>query len=191
MPVEKKFTRVEPDDPNRCQAVHASMQCPFRAVGDFDTQNQKWDGPKYCPRHGGASQRHDEIVKEKRMYFAAQWKDRIKAQSDHPKIKTLGEEVGIIRMLLEAKLNSLKDDKELIMAASGIVSLTNSVKDLLKTWQHIEERSGQVLDRARLTVFISELLEILTRYISDPEILQMVGEDINESLDGLLTSDRK
>lgn len=180
---EKKFTRVEADDPNRCQAVHATQQCPFRAVGDFDTATQTWTGPKYCPRHGGSTQTQQAKEEEKRMYLSAKWKAKIGTNADNPRIKSLAEEIGIIRMTLEAKLNLITDEKELVMQAAGIVALTNSVKDLVKTWQHVEERSNQVLDRTKLTGFVNSLIGILTRYIDDVEILQMIGEDMLETIE--------
>lgn len=181
-----KFIRVNDDDPNRCQAVHAAFQCPFRAVGDFDSENQRWIGPKYCPRHGGTMQATMAKREEKRLYLSAKWQEQIGEQVDHPKIKSLAEEIGIIRMTLQAKLNLIQDDKELVMHSSGIIGLVNSVKDLVKTWQHIQERSGEVLDRTTMNIFVQELLTILTRYIDDPEVLQMVGEDISGALDTLM-----
>jgi hypothetical protein len=182
--LESKFKRVQPDDPNRCQAVHADQQCPFRAVGDF--VNGKWEGPQYCPRHGGGRNATQDNKNSIRMYQLAKWQVRINEMAEHPKIKSLGEEVGIIRMMLETKMNSLKDEKDLLMQASGIVNLTNSVRDLVRVWQHVEERSGQVLDRARMTLFVQELIRILETYIDNPDILQMIGEDINGSLEKLI-----
>lgn len=187
MPViEKKFIRVPPDDPNRCQAVHSDRQCPFRAVGTYDPESKKWDGPSTCWRHGANMVLAAEDTKSKRMYALAKWQVQVDHMVEHPRIKSLAEEVGIIRMALQSKLNSFKDEKELLMGVSGIVALTNAVQQLVKTWQHVEERSGQVLDRVKMTSFIGHLIEILTRYIDDPDILQMIGEDINASLESLL-----
>lgn len=187
MPViEKKFIRVPPDDPNRCQAVHADRQCPFRAVGTYNPASQKWDGPQYCMRHGANKLLEASDKQAVRMYQSAKWQAQIDHMADHPRIKSLAEEVGIIRMTLQAKLNAMTDEKDLLMNASGIVSLTNSVQALIKTWQHVEERSGQVLDRAKMTAFSAYLMEILTRYIDDADVLQMIGEDIGESLESLL-----
>lgn len=183
--ITNKFTRVAEDDPNRCQAVHPGMQCPFRATGDF--VDGQWQGSKYCPRHGGTSQLTAAKREEKRMYLSAKWQEKIGRQVDHPKIKSLAEEVGIIRMTIEAKLESCKDDKDLLMSSHSLVSLVSTVKDLVKIWQHVEERTGQVLDRSTMNVFVSDLLEILMRYIDDPEILQMIGEDIEESLNKLMS----
>ncbi len=171
------FKRVEPDDPNRCQAVHAAFQCPYKAV----------EGSKYCPRHGGNKKLESARKEEMRMYLSAKWQEKIGKQATNPRIKSLAEEIGIVRMTLEAKLNSIHDEKMLVMQASGIIGLVNSLKDLVKTWQHVEKVSGEVLDRNKMSLFVQDLVEILSRYIADPEILQMIGEDINESIEGLLS----
>ena len=184
-PTINKFIRVEPDDPSRCQAVHANQQCPFKAVGD-SKDGINWVGPKYCPRHGGNKGLAKAKQEEKEMYLLAKWNDRIGHHATHPRIKTLANEIGIVRMLIEQRLNQIKDEKELVLHAAGIVNLTNSVRDMMKTWQHIEERSGQVIDRAKMGLFVQDLIEILSRYIGDPDILQMIGEDISESIDRLM-----
>jgi hypothetical protein len=121
------------------------------------------------------------------MYLSAKWTDRIGRQASHPRIKSLAEEIGIVRMTLEAKLGQIHDEKMLVMQSTGIVSLVTALKDLVKVWQHVEKTSGEVIDRNKMQLFVQELIEILSRYIADPEILQMIGEDINESIEGLLS----
>jgi hypothetical protein len=182
-----QFVRVPEDDPNRCQAVHAAFQCPYRAVGNHNTETGEWEGSKYCPRHGGNKKLESQRKETMRMYLAAKWKDRIGQQADHPRIKSLAEEIGIVRMMLDTKLNQITDEKMLVMQATGIVTLVNSLKDLVKTWQHVEKTSGEVIDRNKMGLFVQDLSEILSRYIADPDVLQMIGEDINDSIEGLIS----
>src|SRR6266576_3698583 len=93
-----------PADPNRCQAVFNEGQCRNKAI---------FNG--MCQMHGANIHLTQERKKEARLYLSAMWKDRIGDQANHPKLKTLCEEVGILRMTLDKTLDSCKDDKELLL----------------------------------------------------------------------------
>lgn len=182
------FQRVEPDDPNRCQATHARFQCPFRAVGSR-IRNPKnpdeliWEGPKYCPRHSGTQQTTESKTATTRIYLSALWKDKIGQQADHPKYKSLREEMGILRMTLDRKLDSCTDNTELLMYAGAITEMVREIGSLAKTAHAIEKDMGHLLDKPQAEAWIQELLGIISMYITDPATLQILAEDMILSLE--------
>lgn len=175
------FVKVRPDDPNRCQSRGGQGQCPFRAIGTRQSDNT-WDGPKYCPRHGG----NIKFLAERaslRLYLSAKWQERIGFQADHPKVKSLREELGILRITLDSKLNSCRDDLDLAMQAGGITELAREIGKLAKTAHGIESSMATLLDKNQAKEWVIELLDIIGRYISDSDVLQMLSEDMLESLE--------
>lgn len=180
--------RVADDDPNRCQAVHASLQCPFKATGTrFQTITNgepawAWNGPMYCPRHGGTTQKTQESTQNIRMYLAARWQEKIGQQAYHPKYKSLREEMGILRMTLERRLDACSDDQSLLLYSGQITELVREIGKLAKVAHVIEKDMGHLLDKTQAEAWVQELLGIIGNYLPDPEILQFLSQDIIASL---------
>lgn len=178
------FKRAErPDDPNRCQATGGAGQCPYLAIGTYDPASKIWTGPKYCARHGGHRVLKNEDKESQRMYMAALWKDRIGYQADHPKYKSLREEMGILRMTLERRLDFCKDDSQLMMYSGQITELVREIGKLAKTAHAIERDMGHLLDKSQAEAWIQELVGIIGNYITDPGDLQNISEDMIASLE--------
>lgn len=179
--MHNKFQRVEPDDPNRCQAVGGDGQCPFRALGSRRDAASQWEGSKFCARHTGYGNRA-RTDESKRLYLAAVWAAKIGNQADHPKVKSLREEMGILRMMLNEKLESIHDQQQLLMNAGAIVEMTREIGKLAGTAHKIEKDMGQLLDKTQAEAWVTDIVEIISRFISDPDTLMAISELIIESL---------
>lgn len=175
-----RFERVkDPTDPQRCQASSQSYgQCPFKALPET----------KYCPRHGGIQAEKRNEAKGERLYMLAEWATRFGRQADHPKLKSLREEVAVLRMTLEARLNKCKDEEELAMRAGGVVELVRELAKTVRTCHALEMSMGTVLDKPQAEAWVTEIGAILANYIEDPAILQMIAEDIIASLESKLNA---
>lgn len=172
MPGEQTFERVtDPADPNRCQAVHGSIgQCPYKAV----------EGSKYCIRHGANNVTDPPtasgITESRRKYLVAQWQDKIGKQADHAEIKNLSEEIGVLRMLLENKLDSCKTQMDLLMAGGAITQYVRDITVSVEKWHKIEMQTNQVMDKAQALDFVHALGDIISKYITDSEALRKISE---------------
>lgn len=182
MAVEQKLTRVEPDDPSRCQAVHKGYQCPFRAVGTKNLETNEWEGPKYCARHSGKTQSTQAAAEETRLYRLAQWQARLEQFADHPKVKSLREEIGVLRVVLEGKLESAKDQHSLLLMSGQIIELVRQIDKTVVSCHKIEKELGYVMDRPQAERFIQNILATLTMYVKDEMVLQLISDDIMEHL---------
>lgn len=178
-----KFERAPyPEHPSRCQATGERGQCPFMGVILPDGQYAK-----YCPRHGGNKQTQAQLKDDRRMYLVAKWQERIKNQADHPKLKSLHEEVGILRMAFETKLNSIKDDTDLLLNAQSITTAIREIRETVAACAKLEQSTNQMLDRSQALAFVQDIIGIIGNYIGDePDILQMISEDMVESFDKLV-----
>lgn len=187
--------RVAPDDPNRCEGQGQHGRCPFRAAGTKSRialadpadpskliYTDRWDGSAYCPRHQGMSV---EMVRKDRLriYHVAKWRDRIERHGDHPRIKSLREDIGVLRMTLEAKLERMEDIADLDMRSGQITSLVQEIARTIQIGHKIERESGYLLDRSQAIIFIEELLATISFHLKDEAILQKIAEAMAESVE--------
>ena len=168
-----KFERCEPDDPNRCQAVGADGQCPYKSA----------DGTTRCPRHNGptlASERKESA----RLYKLAHWRQRLNELSDNPNIKTLREEVAILRMTLEAILEQCTTADHLLLYNTRIADLVVKIEKLVLSTNRLETSLGQSLDKANLIQIASRMVEIISSHVTDPDVLNAISEEIIQVISG-------
>src|SRR4051812_24949381 len=102
---DNKFKRVEPDDPSRCQSIGGHGQCPYKAM----------ESSIFCPMHSGSSQQRALETANQKMYRLAKWRDRMAQFADDDKIKSLREEIGILRIVMEETVNMCQNSNDLLM----------------------------------------------------------------------------
>jgi len=165
--VEQKLFRCEADDPNRCQGVGQGGQCPFKAE----------EGSKFCLRHGGnkaEGSRNKAIV---RNYRLTEWRARVFEFADNDQIKSLREEIGILRMTLEAVLNACRSNTDLLIQSNRINMLTDKVERLVVSCHKLEERTGALLDKQAILSLADQLVTIIGECVP-PDKLTSVAEKI-------------
>jgi hypothetical protein len=164
-----EWKRCDTHDPNRCQATSETHgQCPFLAVPES----------KFCPRHGGNKALEAARKENARLYLSAQWQARIGAFAEHPKARSLKEELGILRMLLENKLNLAKDNTQLEIMSGGIQQACQTIEKLAKTCHAIEKDYGKFLDITQARELANNLVTIIASHIDDPEKLQIISDEL-------------
>jgi hypothetical protein len=136
------------DDPERCQGVTSQGQCTNKAV----------EGSQFCIAHGG-NQAVSKLQKDSlRNYRLTKWKARIQRQSESPGIKSLREEIGILRMLMEERLNSLQSETDLLL------------------------QSGQLLDKQAILQFAGRIIDIIAVEVADESKIESIADKIMSAL---------
>ena len=115
---------------------------------------------------------------ELRLYLSSKWQAQIGQMADHPRVKTLGEEIGILRIMIKERLDLCKDASDLIMSSSSISQLIEKVERLVKTWHNIEKDRGILLDPERALALANKLVQKIAMYIEDKAILEALSEDV-------------
>lgn len=159
---------TEPDDPERCQGIWAGGQCPYRAV------------PKgtFCMRCGGNKQL-DKMEKESTdMYRVDIYKATIARMKNNDEVKSLGNEVAILRMLMEEKLRSCQDDTSLILASASIGDLVMKIDRVVVSCHKLEKNLGQHLDKSALLQFAGEVVALIGEKVKDKEEVKAVADGI-------------
>ena len=114
------FTMDGEDDPNRCQASTRNMQCTNKAV----------PGGKYCRCHGGNKEQESMTQESLRNYRLTKWHAKLGRHAESPGIKSLRDEIAILRMLLEERLNICEDANDLILQSHMISDLVVKVENI-------------------------------------------------------------
>ena len=159
----KKWT--EADDPNqKCQA----LGCPN--LGVIPGKN--------CLAHGGNKHFEHERLATLRNYRLTQYQRRIEEFTDNDKLKSLREEIAILRLLIEERMNQLQTPTDLMLHSHALSELIMKVEKVVTSCHRLESSLGDLLDKSKLTIIIQQLITIIKTHITDPEILERIANDI-------------
>lgn len=155
-------------DPNRCQATNSQGQCMNVSVEHGDM----------CLAHGGNMQENKHKRIELNNYRLDKQYARAKnfAESEHS--KNLRDEIGILRMVLEEKLNQVSDNFDLVLNAGPISDLILKIEKLVTSCHKLEGSMGQLLDKPAILTFASEVIKIITDVISDEMQVSIIANKI-------------
>lgn len=167
--IENKFTRIERDDqPNRCQAVHGHGQCQYVSL----------EGSNYCAMHGGNKAQEAAKKKVQRGYNLAQWQNRVDDFSDGDNVKNLRAEIGILKMLLENVVNMCKTSQDLLLYSSKIGEMASKIEKLVVSCSRLESSMGMMLDKSAALHLAAMMVEIISKYVTDEDAVDMIANDI-------------
>jgi hypothetical protein len=151
-----------PTDPYRCQATGRRGQCSFRGIkladGSYGTR---------CILHGGNKQVEAETAKSLKQYRLTKWQAKLDRFSESTIIKSLREEIGILRILLEERLNQTHDTPDLILQSGPISDLVLKIEKIVTSCHKLESRMGQHLDKAAVIQLASRFVAIISEELAD------------------------
>lgn len=165
----RKLRRVDrPDHPERCQAVDAFGQCIYHAM----------PGMTNCSRHGGVKQAKAVEKRALHDYRLNKWKNRVNEFAASDRITTLHGEIGVLRLVLEETLNSIKDESDLVLYSSRISDLVLKIEKLVVSMDRLELRSGNLLSKNALMVVAEQVVDVLTREVQDDDTIERINNQI-------------
>jgi hypothetical protein len=175
--LQNKFERCEPDDPNRCQASGKQGQCPYKA-------EQKVDGTyfSHCIRHNASRRREDEN-KRMRNFRLGLFQQRMEEFADNDQVKSLREEIGITRLLLEEIIRTCQDSTQLVMASNKIADLVLKIEKLVTSCHRLEKSSGMLLDKATIQRLADSIINIISGHV-EPEVTSQIAMAIMQEIIG-------
>jgi len=166
-----QFERVDPDDPNRCQHIIPTQgQCSLKACPDS----------KYCPAHGGNKGFQAKQTRELKNYRLNKFKTRVGELSDSAVILSLKEEIGILRLLLEEKINRCQDEHDIILMAGPLSDLIMKVEKVVTSCDRLESRLGNFLDKNAILQFAQTVVLIISKYVPNEDDLEKISSEISE-----------
>lgn len=158
---------VEADDPRRCQGNMSKGQCTMEALPGF----------AFCKMHNLAGERREE-KKQVRNLQVTIWQDRINALADSPQAKSLREEIGVLRLMLEAMLNNCQTSIDLLAMSNKIADLVSRIEKVVSSCHQLERASGQLLDKSAALQLASSFLDIIGELCTNPDEVAAIADAI-------------
>jgi hypothetical protein len=150
-----------PEHPNRCQQVIGGNRQCF----NISVEN----GSK-CIVHGGHKELESQRNQSLRMYRLGQWQARANELLEHPNIKSLREEIGILRILLEERFAQCQNDSfSLLLQAGPISDLILKIEKVVSSCHRLEASMGEHIEKSQLLLFASEIVAIIGEVLVDDQ----------------------
>lgn len=119
-----------------------------------------------------------------RNYRLTKWRDRIHNHADSTQVKSIREEIGILRILLEERLNTCNTSAELMLNSQAIGDLVTKIEHVVTSCHKLESQMGQLLDKQAIIKFAARVVEIITSIIDG----FLVDGTLTEELATLISS---
>ena len=157
----------DPADPRRCKASAGSSQCRDLAA----------PGADFCLSHQGVDQTNAQST---RLYLLAKAdsQKRLLQLADHEEIRSLREEIAIIRMLIEGRMNLIKSDNDLLIQSGAINSLVLTVERLVKSAHTIEQQLGILLSKSAVIALGQTICKIIVEELDGIERYEEIVDSI-------------
>jgi hypothetical protein len=160
-----KFEVVAYDDPEAC----ALGGCKYKRHPDST----------YCPRHMGRGA-GDSADQELKNYYLTKFKARVESKVYSTRLKSLIEEIGILRLVLETIINNATDEFDLILYYGKITEVVNAIRQTVESCVKLEEKSSLVLDQAQIVVVARKLIDIISEQVPEDKV-EMVATRVLEA----------
>ena len=174
MVFDPKFERVEEDDPNQCQHIIPTQgQCPLKAC----------PGGQYCPAHGGNAGVQAAEKKSLRNYQLNKFRVRTAELGNSSEILSLKDEIGILRLLIEEKINQCHDQTELMLMSGPLSDLIMKVDRVVTSCNKLESKLGNFLDKTAILNFAQQIIKIICNNVDDELVIEKISEEISQIME--------
>ena len=165
--------RVENGHPRQCQAIRPGVgtQCNFEAV----------DGGRNCIMHGGNKTIESSKVQSLNMYRLKKYKDKVAHFAHSDRLKTVDEEIGILRVVLEELLNSIDSDMDLLLYSQKIGELVRDITKCVQVADKLATKSGMLIGRAEALIIGQKVVDIVSKFVTDEDQLLSLAEQISDA----------
>ena len=162
---------TDPADPRRCKFSYPHEQCWREAEPGCDN----------CAAHGGKSKANAE---ELRLYNLVEVDNRrrLAELSGHENIKSLREEIGLLRLLIEKTLNNAKGDLEALSSCGSLNQLIVTLTKVVKECHGLEQSCGELLTKQTVYRLAQSLCEIVIDELQGVEGHEEIIDRIAERL---------
>jgi len=164
-----EFEVVNEESLDRCQYIIPTRgQC----------NNKKVPGSEYCPAHGGTNVTRNEKKKELRNYRLNKFRERTQELGNNDEILSLKDEIGILRLLIEEKINKCKDSYDMILMSGPLSDLIMKVEKVVSSCNRLENKLGNRLDKSAVLQMAQTMVTIISNHVTDEEILEKISNEI-------------
>jgi hypothetical protein len=155
------------DDPRRCQNTGGpGGQCRLVAV----------ENSRFCPAHGGVATIKANARNELNNYRLQHHKARVIELGQSEGVKTLRDEIAILRLLVEERMNQCQTQTDLILNSGPISDLVSRIERVVTSCHKLEGSMGQLVDKQAILHFATRIVDIIAEELSTvPDADALVG----------------
>jgi len=128
--------------------------------------------------HGGNKAIEAQNRESVRNYRLTKWENRVRDFAKSGGVKSLREEIGILRMVLEETINKCENNVDLLLYAHKISDLVLKIEKLVSSCHRLENSMGMLLDKSAALHLAGQIVEIIGNHITDSDIVDNVANDI-------------
>jgi len=128
--------------------------------------------------HGGNKAGEAKVKQSLRNYQLTRFNARLQQLGDSGEIKSLRDEIAILRMLMEERLNQCRDQMDLIYQSGPISDLVLKIEKVVTSCHKLELSTGSLLDKQAIMQFGSEMISLISTHITDEVVLSRISEAI-------------
>jgi hypothetical protein len=143
-------------------------QCRYRAV----------PGGTTCYLHGGNKTLQSQRLASLNAYRLSKFQAEIQRHAEDDGIKSLRTEIGILRVIMEERLNACKDSTDLLLQSGPISDLVSKIERVVTSCHKLENQMGQLLDKQALMNFANTVISIVTSHVSDENTINAIANGI-------------
>lgn len=149
------------------------------------TRCKHWatQGKKFCTKHGGwhcltGNPRVDygQFIKSRKL------KDHYDLEKNNPEMKSLKDELALMRMFTSACVAKIPDISDLAdLTVEDMCRVSVFVKDttaILQAMTALEHRLSVTITATDLQVVLNQVLEVITKHIDDEALLTNIANDL-------------
>lgn len=111
-------------------------------------------------------------------YDFGKWSPRILELATNPQLKTLRDEIAIVRMVLEDRVNSCKTLQQIMLQSGPISEIVIKIEKLVTSCVRLELKNGQVLDKNQQVSAMQQIIEIIAECVDDPDKLEAIHNEL-------------
>lgn len=157
--------------------ILAEEKCLFVVADQGQCTQPHLPGSSFCEKHRNLEQAHS-IPLRRRNYRLSRFQARMEEFADNEEAKSLREEIGILRMLLEETLNKCSNSTELLIASGKIADLVLKIEKLVSSCHRLESATGVLLNKSAIVQLAGVLIEIIGTYVKQENELEEIANKI-------------
>lgn len=142
--------------------------------------NLREPGATCCLVHGGQSQVLNNENKALRNYRLTQYGVRCGELRHSVGLKDLRDEIAIMRMVLESKLNMFENPNEMILQSGAISDLVLKIEKVVTSCNKLEKDMDVTLERSVVLNLADSIVAIIGRNVEDKVVIEAIVREIGE-----------
>ena len=126
--------------------------------------------------HGGNNALRQSKQDSMRNYNLTKWRAQVSQKTDNEGIKSLRDEIGILRVVLEERLNRCADATDLILQSGPISDMVMKIERVVTSCHKLEGSMGSLLDKQAILQFATLVIGIISEEVADDASIERISD---------------